>query len=176
VVKRFAHLLELPARRAMDPQRRWLGRAAAACCCALLTCRVHAHGTRAGDLTIDHPYATPTAPGATVGAVYFRSIANRGRQADRLVEARTIVASQVRELRPAGDGSAASDTAAALELPAGATLRLRHDGLAPLQLVGLKQPLRDGDRFTLTLRFERAGEHEVTVWVQTPRDPSGAKP
>jgi hypothetical protein len=176
VVKRFAHLLVMPARRAMDPQRRWLGRATAAWCCALLTCRVHAHGTRAGDLTIDHPYATPTAPGATVGAVYFRSIANRGRQADRLVEARTIVASQVRVLRQAGDGSAANDTSVTLELPAGATLKLRHDGPMQLQLVGLKQPLRDGDRFTLTLRFERAGEHEVSVWVQTPRATSGAKP
>jgi copper(I)-binding protein len=176
VVKRFAHLLELPARRAMDPQRRRLGRAAAACCCALLTCRVHAHGTRAGELTIDHPYATPTAPGATVGAVYFRSITNLGRQADKLVEARTVVASQVRVLRLGGDGSAANDTGAALELPAGATLKLRHDGPTSLQLVSLTQPLRAGDRFTLTLRFERAGEHEVSVWVQTPRAPSGAKP
>ncbi len=33
----------------------------------------------------------------------------------------------------------------------------------------------DSDRrFPLTLRFERAGEREVMVWVQQPRDAAGA--
>ena len=40
-------------------------------------------------------------------------------------------------------------------------------------LMDLKQPLKDGDRFDLTLRFERAGERTVKVWVQTPRDATG---
>lgn len=42
-----------------------------------------------------------------------------------------------------------------------------------LQLaIGLlhKAPLKDGDRFPVTLTFRRAGEREVMVWVQTPRD------
>ncbi|NDY92451.1 hypothetical protein [Ideonella livida] len=36
-------------------------------------------------------------------------------------------------------------------------------------LKGLETPLVEGKRFTLRLRFERAGEREVTVWVQQPR-------
>ena len=41
-------------------------------------------------------------------------------------------------------------------------------------LIDLKQPLKDGERFPMTLRFEHAGEREVMVWVQRPRDAAGA--
>jgi len=37
-----------------------------------------------------------------------------------------------------------------------------------------RQPLKDGDRFPMTLRFEKAGEREVMVWVQQPRDAAAA--
>jgi copper(I)-binding protein len=33
----------------------------------------------------------------------------------------------------------------------------------------LKAPLKDGDSFALTLRFEKAGERTVQVHVQIPR-------
>ena len=39
-----------------------------------------------------------------------------------------------------------------------------------LMLVGLKAPLRAGDRIDLTLRFARAGEVTVSAWVQLPRN------
>jgi periplasmic copper chaperone A len=128
-----------------------------------------AHGTRAGDIVIDHPYATPSPPGAP-GAVYFRGLSNRGRVADRLISARTPVAESVEIHRSTLDGNVMRmRPIAALELPAGAELRLRHGGDTHLMLVGLKARLEDGQRFTLQLRFERAGDTDVTVWVQTPR-------
>ncbi len=40
-------------------------------------------------------------------------------------------------------------------------------------LMGLKAPFKDGDRFPVTLTFERAGDREVMVWVQTPRGAAG---
>ena len=52
---------------------------------------------------------------------------------------------------------------------AGARIRLRHDGDLHLMLIDLKAPLKAGDRLSIWLRFERAGEREVTVWVQQPR-------
>lgn len=129
-----------------------------------------AHGTKVGSLTIDHPYATPTPEGARTGAVWFRALVNRGREADRLVGASTPVAESVEIHRSTRDGDIARMRALdALELPPGAELKLRHGGDTHLMLVGLKAPLKDGQRFPLRLRFERAGEHEVTVWVQTPR-------
>lgn len=58
----------------------------------------------------------------------------------------------------------------AIDLPAKTTVRLRHTGDYQLTLIDLKSPLRDGDRFDMTLRFEHAGSQTVHVWVQTPRE------
>ena len=63
---------------------------------------------------------------------------------------------------------------AAIELPAGQTTLLRHRGNYHLALIQLKRPLREGDRFDLTLHFERSGSQTVKVWVQTPRDSASA--
>lgn len=111
---------------------------------------------------MDHPYALPTPPGATQGSAHLRSLSNTGPAADRLLGATTAVAEQV-ELQHQGQAVATQ------ELPPGAQLLLRHDGEWRLLLKGLKTPLVEGQRFTLRLRFERAGEREVTVWVQQPR-------
>lgn len=127
-----------------------------------------AHGSWAGEVLVDHPYAPPTAPGAREAAVHFRGLANRGRQAERLIGARCEVAERVLMLRRGGAG-AEPQAVPALDLPAGAELRARHGGDCWLALQGLRGPLRDGERFALWLRFERAGELEVSVWVQQPR-------
>jgi len=52
-----------------------------------------------------------------------------------------------------------------LELPAGKTVMLAPGGLH-LMLTGLKAPLKLGDKLALKLRFEKAGEVEVTVNVE----------
>lgn len=131
-----------------------------------------AHGVKAGDLAIDHPYATPTRPGLTTGAVYFRAIKNNGTEPDRLLSARTPAAANVELHRMEMDGDVMRMRAVpAIELPATTEVRLRH-GTANghhLMLQGLKAPLNDGDRFPVTLTFQRAGERDVMVWVQTPR-------
>jgi copper(I)-binding protein len=58
-----------------------------------------------------------------------------------------------------------------LDLPARASVPMRHgqSNGYHLMLEGLKAPLKDGERFDLTLKFEKAGERTVKVWVQTPR-------
>ena len=136
-----------------------------------------AHGVKAGDLAIDHPYATPTRPGLTTGAVYFRAIKNKGTEPERLLSARTPAAASVELHRMEMDGDVMRMRAVpAIDLPAKTEVRLRHgtaDGYH-LMLLGLTAPLADGDRFPVTLTFQRAGEREVMVWVQTPRRPGKA--
>ncbi|MDZ7855638.1 copper chaperone PCu(A)C [Sphaerotilus sp.] len=136
---------------------------------------VLAHDFKAGDIVIDHPYATPSLPGARTGAVYFRGLRNTGRLPDRLVGARTAAAGSVEVHRMVMDGDVmrmgALDT---LAIPAGGALPFRHGGQYHLMLLDLKSPLVAGDRFKLTLRFERGGEQEVTVWVQQPRERDGS--
>ena len=148
-------------------RRRWLAAILLAVCGM-----ASAHDFKAGSLVIDHPYATPSLGGVTRGALYFRTLKNTGREADRLIGARTPVASSVEIHSSTMDGDVMRmRQVEALELSAGSEMKLRHSGGSHhLMLVGLKQPLKEGDRFPVTLRFERAGEREVTVWVQQPRD------
>jgi periplasmic copper chaperone A len=143
---------------------------------ALCSGGVLAHDFKAGELRIDHPYAVPSRPGLTTGGVYFRGIRNTGAVADRLLSASTPAAASVEihrmQMVQGGQGDVMQMRAVpALEIPAGATVAMKHgtpDGYH-LMLVGLKAPLKDGDRFPVTLTFEKAGTHEVKVWVQTPR-------
>lgn len=139
---------------------------------------VAAHDFRLGPLRIDHPYATPTPPGAVTGAVYLRGIRNTGEQADRLIGAHTPAARSVEIHRSRIDASQVMRMRAVdgVELPPRSELRLRHGGETHLMLIDLKAPLKNGERFAMTLRFERAGEREVTVWVQQPRVGDGTHP
>lgn len=153
-------------------QRRMVWSAAVALSLGALGVVAHAHDFKAGALRIDHPYATPTRPGLNTGAVYFRGIKNTGRTPDRLLSATTPAAERVEIHRMQMDGDVMRMRAQpALDLPAQTTVSLRHGDAqgVHLMLLNLKSPLRDGDRFPVTLVFEHAGTHTVTVWVQTPR-------
>ena len=132
----------------------------------------NAHDFKVGDLRIDHPYATPLRPGVQTGAVYFRGIRNTGALADRLLSASTPVAGRVDIHRMRMQGDVMQMRALpALDIPGHTTVPMRHNTPDDyhLMLFDLKAPLKDGDRFPVTLTFERAGTREVKVWVQTPR-------
>jgi copper(I)-binding protein len=131
-----------------------------------------AHDFRVGSIVIDHPYATPSIPGTQTGAVYFRELLNKGDKADRLLSAQTGVATSVGIHRMQLDGDVMRmREIQSLDLPARASAPMRHgqSNGYHLMLEGLKAPLKDGERFDLTLKFEKAGERTVKVWVQTPR-------
>lgn len=130
----------------------------------------HAHDFRAGQLVIDHPYATPSLAGTPNGAAYLRGIRNRGTAPDRLVAASTPVAERVElhEMSTEGDVMRMREVPA-IDLPAGQEVQLRHGQRYHLMLISLRQPLKVGDRFDLTLKFEKAGETTVKAWVQQPR-------
>jgi len=122
-------------------------------------------------LELDHPYAVPSAPGESHGKAYLRGIANAGTRPERLLGASTPIATKVElhSLKPDANGLRGKQVDA-IDLPAKSVTRLRHTGDYQLTLIDLKKPLKDGDRFDLTLNFERAGSQTVKVWVQTPRD------
>ncbi len=131
----------------------------------------NAHGVKVGAIRIDHPYATPSLNGAT-GAVYFKSIKNDGKTVDQLVGARTSVSESVEIHEMTMEGEVMKMRALSqVTLPVGSAVSFKH-GQANgyhLMLIGLKKPLKDGDRFPVWLQFKQAGEVEVMVWVQTPR-------
>ena len=131
----------------------------------------HAHDFQVGSLRIVHPYTTPSL--SRNGAVYFKAIQNEGQQDDELLGARTPAAASVElhAMRMQGDVMTMR-AQSAIVLPAGSSTPFTH-GQAHgyhVMLIGLHKPLKDGDRFPVWLRFKHAGEKEVMVWVQTPKN------
>jgi hypothetical protein len=123
---------------------------------------------RLGQLTIDSPWARPTAGPARTGAAYL-TIVNHGAEPDRLLGADSVAARMVgiHESRVDSDGMMRMRPVEAVEVPAGGEVRLEPGGLH-VMLMGLAAPLVAGDSFPLRLRFERAGEVEIEVAVQQP--------
>jgi len=143
-----------------------------------LCATAQAHGYDAGEVRIDHPYATPSPPGELSAQVYFRALKNRGQRPDKLLSARTPVATAMAwQHLDNTQGAVRKATVAAIDIPALADMPMRHNSPQghTLTLTGLHRPLAVGDRFSLWLRFEQAGEVEVKVVVQQPKDTPAAK-
>ena len=123
------------------------------------------HSHEKGDIQVRHPWARATPPGTTVAAGYLE-IRNNGKEADRLLSASTPVAKRVElHVTEHSDHIAKMRQLRAFEVPGRERLTLSPGG-AHLMLVDIVQPLKKGERFPLTLRFERAGELKVEVEVQ----------
>ena len=107
----------------------------------------------------------PTRARATTGVVFF-TISNAGNTTDRLLRASTPIAARVALHQMAVDeGMMKMRAVPSLELRPGARLELQPGGYH-LMLLDLKQPLKAGEKFPITLIFERAGTLTVPVQVE----------
>ena len=142
---------------------------AASLALAIVATGAFAHGATVGDIEIGHPYATPSLPGTTNGAAYFAMLENTGNAADRLLRAATPVAARVELHTMAVDaqGVMRMRELDGIALAPHEKIRMRPGMGMHLMLIGLKEPLKDGARFPMTLEFARAGKVEVTVVVQS---------
>ena len=160
--------------RREQTRRGWLRRAAFCTawlplCVAQWPTAALAHGSRVGDLRLLHPYATPTLGHASTGAVYLVAIDNQGETAERLLAASTPVAERVELHRMQMDGNVMRMQAVPfVAIPSRTRLTMRQGSPDDhhLMLSGLRHSLVVGDRFPLTLHFERSGAVKVEVWVQ----------
>jgi len=135
---------------------------------ALAGTLAHAHSFKIGAIDIGHPYARATAPGQPTGGGYLK-LENKGGGDDRLLSARAGVSASVELHSMAMEGDVMRMRQVdGVALPAGKTVELKPGGFH-LMFVGLKAPLKDGDKFPMTLKFEKAGEVEVTVNVEAPK-------
>jgi periplasmic copper chaperone A len=124
-----------------------------------------AHSFKLGEIQIGHPYARATAPGQPTGGGYLR-LENHGTAPDRLVSASAEVSGKVELHSMSMEGDVMRMRQVdAIELPAGKAVDLRPGGLH-IMFIGLKAPLKEGDKFPLKLRFEKGGEVTVTVNVE----------
>lgn len=120
-----------------------------------------------GDIMIAEPFARASAGRAKNGAA-FMTIMNKG-GADRLVAASTDVSMRT-ELHTHtldAQGVARMRQVEHVDLPAGETVMLQPGGLH-VMMMGLNDPLKQGDSFPLTLTFEKAGEVTFAVKIAAP--------
>lgn len=126
-----------------------------------------AENFRAGDLTIQQPWARASAGRARVGVAYL-TIANGGAAPDRLLGVASPVAQRAALHVTAMEGGIMKMRAVgAVDIPPGETVTLAPGGLH-IMLMRLAAPLKRGTAFPLTLTFARAGAVEVTVRVLGP--------
>ena len=129
------------------------------------TAAAGAHGYKLGTLEIGHPWARATPPTAPAGGGYL-TVTNKGTTADRLVAVRSPAAGsvQVHEMKMEGNVMRMREVEGGLAIPPGATVALAPGGLH-LMMMGLKEPLKQGERVPVTLVFEKAGSIDVELAV-----------
>ena len=123
-----------------------------------------AHSFTLGDITIGHPYARTTAAGQASGGGYLK-LENKGAD-DKLLSASADVAASVELHSMSMEGDVMRMRQVdGIALPKGKTVELKP-GAFHIMFMGLKAPLKNGDKFPLKLKFEKAGEVTVTVNVE----------
>ncbi|PZR00877.1 MAG: copper chaperone PCu(A)C [Cereibacter sphaeroides] len=117
-----------------------------------------------GDLTIDHAWSKATI-GADRPAVFYVEITNSGGTDDALIGITTPAASMpMLHETVVTDGIASMPHAMSIPVPANQTVALSPGGYHGM-LMGLSSALKEGDRFPVTLSFEKAGDVTVNVDV-----------
>ena len=133
---------------------------AAALALSLAAAPALAEGIKAGDLTIEKPWARATPKGADVGAAYLE-IRNAGGDADRLTGGTADFANvEIHEMSMQGNVMQMREVKDGLAIPAHGDVKLAPGGYH-IMLTGLKHPLVKGETAKVTLTFEHAGA--VTV-------------
>jgi copper(I)-binding protein len=118
--------------------------------------------TSTNTITIEQAWARATPGGARTGAAYM-TLMNSGASADRLLGATTPVADQVQFHKNTEDnGVSRMREVHNVELSPGEKIIFKP-GDMHMMIVGLRQPLKEGQTFPVTLQFEKAGKIDVTV-------------
>jgi len=125
-------------------------------------------------LRIDHPFARATPPGAKAGSVFF-TLENAGKNEDRLIRASTPVAAAVAVHQMVlEDGVMRMRAVPSVDQIPGGRVEFNPNGYH-LMLLDLKQPLKIGERFPLTLTFEHGGVILISVLVEAMGASQGAR-
>ena len=118
---------------------------------------------QSGPLKIEHPWARPS---YTANGSVYMTLSNGGDVADRLLAVKTDIAGDVmlHESRMEGEVMKMVPLENGVEVPAHGSAELKPLGMH-VMLMGLRQPLKEGDTFPLTLVFEKQGEVPIKVNV-----------
>lgn len=119
---------------------------------------------KVGDLTVEHAWSKATI-GADRPAVFYVEIANGGATDDALINIETPAAAMpMLHETVITDGVASMPHATSVPVPAGQAIQLAPGGYHGM-LMGLSAALKEGDRFPVTMAFEKAGKVTINVEV-----------
>lgn len=140
--------------------------------CAALLClssfAAIAHDYTLGDITINHPWARATPPKAVNSGVFMQLTS---KSADQLLFASSEMAdkAEVHEMKMVDGVMKMRQLPTGVELAPNQSVKLAP-GSFHIMLFGIKQVLKEGDQFPLTLTFAKAGKITVDVKVQAMTD------
>lgn len=133
---------------------------------ALLAASAFAQDAKIGNITVDHPWARAT-PGAVKNSAAFMVFDNKG-AADKLISVTGDVAREIQIHSMITEaGVMKMREIKALDIPANGKAELKPGGFH-VMLIGLKDGLKEGEKFPLKLKFEKAGELTVVVTAEKP--------
>ncbi len=121
---------------------------------------------KAGEIHVDHPYARATMPMQPAAGAYL-TLENTGKTADKLLALASPAAKNVELHTMSMEGNVMKMRAVPeLELKPADKIVMQPGSGYHIMLQGLVQPLKAGDKFPLTLTFEKAGKVVVSVRVE----------
>lgn len=130
----------------------------------------YAQGHMPGKLRIERQYARPTVPNQRAGAAYL-TIENKGKTADKLVAISSPIAKSVEMHTMSMDGDVMKMREVQdVEVGPASKVDMTPGHGYHLMLMGLSKPLKVGDRFPMTLTFEKAGKTVISVPVRNQDD------
>ena len=134
---------------------------------ALLACMLGSGMALAedGGIHIDQAWARATPGGTKTGAIYL-TVSNTGNASDTLTAASTPSAdkAQLHEMK-IENGVMEMRPIPALAIAPGQSIVFEPSKGYHIMLTGLKAPLKEGDKVTLTLTFEHAGTQQITASI-----------
>ncbi|MBT3305320.1 MAG: copper chaperone PCu(A)C [Alphaproteobacteria bacterium] len=127
----------------------------------------HASADGAKIVTISAPWARATSTKAKSSAA-FMTVKNDTGQTDRLIAAKSTIAKKTEiHLTTIENGVMKMGRVEGIDVPAGGMAMLKPGG-HHVMFMGLKQQLKEGSHFPLTLVFANAGEVQIDVQVLKP--------
>lgn len=126
-----------------------------------------AHDHRAGDISVEHSYARATMPGQTSGGAYL-TLENKGKQNDTLISAQSPAAQsvEIHTMSMTADHVMRMREVGSIELKAQEKIVMKPGDGYHIMLLGLKAPLKAGDKLPLTLTFKKSGKVETSISIE----------
>ena len=127
-----------------------------------------AHEIKFGNLVIHHPWSRQ-APAAADVAAGFMTITNNSKEDDRLVKVTSEISTtvQIHDMKMVGDVMKMEELPDGVIIPAGATVKLKPRALH-IMFMGLKRQVVEGEEFSGSLTFEKAGTVTIDYEVAAP--------